>query len=183
MELSNANIIHDDDPRIRSRSRRVALPLSEEDRDLLQAMYQYVSDSQDDELCEQKNLSPAVGLAAIQVGEPRQMIAVVIPDEEGNRMEWALANPKIVSKSVRKAYLKGGEGCLSVPDEHPGPALRSQHIKVKAYDLLSDQEVLIEARDYAAIVLQHEIDHLSGTLFYDRIVDPTEIPPNAIEIE
>lgn len=183
MELSNQNIIHDDDPKIRTRSERVNLPLSEEDRELLAALHRYVFDSQDEELCEQKNLSPAVGLAAIQVGVPKQMIAVVIPDEDDELQEWALANPKIVSKSVKKAFLDYGEGCLSVPDAHPGAVLRSHHIKVRAYDLLSDQDVLIDVEGYPAIVLQHEIDHLSGTLYYDRIAEPDQIPEDAVVIE
>lgn len=184
MELSNENIIHDDNPRLRERSAAVSLPLSEEDRELLAAMFQYVKDSQDDELCEQKNLSPAVGLAAIQLGIPKKMIAVVVPgDEEAGEedQQWALANPKIIQKSAQTAFLNTGEGCLSVIDAHPGAVLRHNHVKVKGYDLLSDQDVVIDVTGYPAIVLQHEIDHLSGILFYDRITD--QIPADAVEVE
>lgn len=171
MVLSNDDIIFDSDPRMRERSANVQLPLSEEDRELLLAMHRYVKDSQDDELCEAENLSPAVGLAAIQVGIAKKMIAVVVddPENEGESLEWALINPRIVSKSRMKATLDGGEGCLSVPQAHPGHVARCNHVKVKAYDLLTDQDVTIEADGYTAIVLQHEIDHLSGILYYDRI--------------
>ena len=181
MELSNENIIFDTDPRIRQSSANVPLPLNAEDKELMQALYQYVKDSLDDEMCEKRNLSPAVGIASIQVGIPKKLLAVVVPMEDGTMKEYALANPKIISKSVRKAYLPGGEGCLSVPDLHEGPVVRSNHIKVRAYDLLTDQNVVIEETGYPAIVLQHEIDHLSGILFYDRIVD--QVTDDMIAVE
>lgn len=63
MVLSNDDIIVDSDPRMRSRSENVALPLSEEDRELLLALHSYVKRSQDDELCQTDNLSPAVGFS------------------------------------------------------------------------------------------------------------------------
>lgn len=169
MVLSNDDIIFDSDPRMRMRSENVSLPLSDEDRELLLALHSYVKRSQDDEICEADNLSPAVGLAAIQVGVAKKMIAVVVDDEDGETIEFALANPRIVNKSKAKATLSTGEGCLSVPEAHPGHVARHNHIKVKAYDALTDQEITIEAEGYLAIVLQHEIDHLSGVLYYDRI--------------
>ncbi len=181
MVLNNDHIIHDDDPRIRENSADVTLPLSEEDRELLLAMYNYVKDSQDEELCEKRNLSPAVGLAAIQVAQPKKMIAVVVEDEEGNAHEWALVNPKIISRSAKQAWLADGEGCLSVPDAHPGIVPRAERIKVRAYDLLTDQNVVIQANGYTAIVLQHEIDHLTGVLYYDHI--GKGIPENGGPIE
>lgn len=169
-EIMTEDIIHDDDPRIRLRSAAVELPLSQDDRTLLNAMFQYVKESQDDELVKEKNLLPSVGIAAIQLGIARNMIAVRVPlDEEGQAMEYALANPKIVSKSVKMAALEGGEGCLSVPEGHTGKVPRHNKIRVKGYDLLSDQNVVIDAEGYEAIVLQHEIDHLSGQLYYDHI--------------
>lgn len=181
MELNNDSIIKDDHPSIRSVSKPVDLPLSKEDSELLRAMYDYVKDSQDDELCEKRNLSPAVGLAAIQVNQPKRMIAVVIPQEDGTTLEWALANPKIIQKSRQLAYLSGGEGCLSVPEVHEGAVCRPAQIKVRGYDLLTDQNVTILASGYAAMVLQHEIDHLFGVLYYDHIHGPA--PKNALPIE
>ena len=111
---------------------------------------------------------------------------VTITDEEGNVIyEYALANPKIVSNSIEKAYLKNGEGCLSVDNEHQGYIHRSARIKVKAYDLLQDKQIEIKAEGYLAIVLQHELDHFKGVLFYDYINnnDPFKIEENAIEID
>ena len=112
------------------------------------------------------------------------MLAVVVPNEEGVD-EYALVNPRIVSESVQRAYLKNGEGCLSVENEHEGIVPRAARITVKGYDLLQKQEITIKAKNYLAIVLQHEIDHFSGTLFYDRInkQDPWREDPTAIVIE
>ena len=76
-----------------------------------------------------------------------------------NDMEYALANPRIISESVQRAYLKTGEGCLSVEGAHEGFVPRAARITVKGYDLLQDKEITIRAKDYLAIVLQHEIDH------------------------
>ena len=84
-------------------------------------------------------------------------------------IEYVLVNPKIVAESAQKCYLSSGEGCLSVPGEHKGLVPRSMRIKVRAYDLITDQEIEFTAEDYLAVVLQHEIDHFSGRLFYDRI--------------
>ena len=98
-------------------------------------------------------------------------------------MRWLIH--AIVSESVQKAYLKNGEGCLSVEEEHEGIVPRSARVTVKGYDLLQDKEVTIKAKNYLAIVLQHEIDHFSGTLFYDRINedDPWRAIQDAVVIE
>ena len=69
MKITVDSIISDHDPLIRTKSEPVSLPLSSEDRELLEAMLTYVRDSQDDEKAEAENLQPAVGIAAIQVGE------------------------------------------------------------------------------------------------------------------
>ena len=186
MIINNDTIIKDDNPLLRTKSKDVELPLSNEDEDLLMDMFKYVDESTIEEIATKKNLRPAVGISAIQVGIPKKMTAVILKDGEGNMVyKYALVNPKIISNSIEKAYLKTGEGCLSVEDEHNGLIYRSARIKVKAYDLLTDKEVLIKADGYLAIVLQHEIDHFSGKLFYDHInkSNPMYEDPNAICIE
>ncbi len=170
MLINNDTIIKDTDPLIREKSKDVELPLSAEDEALLRDMLEYVRESTIPEIAEEKNLRPAVGISAIQVGVPKKMTAIVLKDEDGNiDTEFALVNPKIVSYSVEKAYLAQGEGCLSVEEEHQGYIYRSARIKVKGYDLLRDQDVVIRTEGYLAIVLQHELDHFKGTLFYDHI--------------
>ncbi|MDF9823697.1 peptide deformylase [Breznakia sp. PF5-3] len=184
MRITMNEVIKDSDPLIREKSEEVKIPLSKKDATLLKAMHQFVMDSTDPELAEKYDLRPAVGLAAIQLGELKRMIAVVV-HEEDKTTEYALANPKIISHSVQHSYLANGEGCLSVDDFHEGIVPRYARITVKGYDLLSGKEVQFRARGYVAIVLQHEIDHLDGILYYDHIdeiKDPSTLN-DAIVIE
>lgn len=168
MRITAKNIIPDTNELIRQKSNDVRFPLNKEDEQLIKAMHQYVDDSTDPELSEKYDLKPAVGLAAIQVGELKKMIAIVI-NYDDEKVEYVLINPKIISHSTQYAYLAGGEGCLSVLDTHEGIVPRHARITVKAYDYLQQKEVQFRAKGYEAIVLQHEIDHLNGILFYDHI--------------
>lgn len=186
MKINVETIVKDNNPAIRKKSKDVVLPLNDEDRALLEKLYNYVLDSTDKEKAESENLQPAVGISAIQVGVDKKMMAIVIKNSEGEILyEYAMANPKIVSESVEKAYLGSGEGCLSVPDEHEGYVYRARRIKVKGYDLLQDKEITIQAKDYLAIVFQHELDHFKGILYYDHIDkrDPFKNIDNAYCIE
>ena len=170
MLINRDTIIGDNDPLIRQKSLDVPLPLSPEDEGLLRDMLEYVRESMIPEIAEAKNLQPAVGISAIQTGARKKMTAIVLRDEDGNiETEFALVNPRIVSYSLEKAYLAQGEGCLSVKEDHEGYVYRSARVKVKGYDLLRESDVLIKAEGYLAIVLQHELDHFKGTLFYDHI--------------
>ena len=99
--------------------------------------------------------------------------------------EFALINPKITQKSDKMSYINGGEGCLSVEDtKYKGNVSRHNSIKVEAIDFMTDRLIEIDARGFTAIVLQHEIDHLNGIMFFDRInkMDPNYIPKDAIKI-
>lgn len=162
----------------------VSFPISEEDKSLLLDMVEYLKVSQDDELAEKYNIRPGVGLAANQIGIKKRMIAIYFIDEKGNINEYALVNPKIVSYSVKQSYLDSGEGCLSVPKDVEGYVYRYYKVTVKGFDVLTNKEVTIKARDYLSIILQHEIDHLEGTLYTDRIdkKDPFKIIEDAIVI-
>lgn len=172
--ITTDNIIKDPNPLLRQKSKKVNFPLSQEDQELITLLYEYVIQSTDPELAEKYNLQPAVGIAAPQIGILKQMCAVVVGeyDNEGELIktnEYVLVNPVILSKSTRQAALREGEGCLSIKEEHPGLVYRSEKIKVRAYDGLTQQMVTFSATGYLAIVIQHEIDHLNGILFYDRI--------------
>ena len=186
MLINNDTIIKDNSDLIRQKSNDVSLPLSDEDRQLLMDMLKYVDDSTIEEIAQRDNLRPAVGISAIQLGIPKKLTAIMLKDDDGNILyQYALVNPKIISNSIEKAYLTTGEGCLSVEDEHQGYIYRPMRIKVKAYDALQDKEVIIKAEGYKAIVIQHELDHFKGILFYDHInpANPKYIDPNAIAIE
>lgn len=185
MLINNDTIVKDSSLILRKKSKKVDLPLSDEDKELLMDMLQYCRDSHDPQLCEERNLRPAVGIAAIQMGIAKQMLAICIDIDEDKRIEHALVNAKIVSYSVQNAYLDAGEGCLSVLAEHAGHVYRHARITVKGYDLLKDEMVTIKAKGYEAIVLQHEIDHFSGIMFYDHIdpKNPWKEDKNAVVID
>src|SRR5881296_1408220 len=104
-----------------------------------------------------------IGLAAPQVGIPLRLI--VIADEEGRGVQ-AVLNPAIVEQGGETT---SEEGCLSIPGVF-APVVRSSWVKVEARDV-NGQPMAINARGLRARVLQHEIDHLDGVLFIDR-VDP-----------
>lgn len=176
-------IVKDNHPQLRMRSVKVEEPYAEEDKKILREMLDYLKKSQDEEYAKKHHMRAGVGLAAPQIGVQKQMIAVYYEGEK-DYVQYALINPKIISTSVKLCYLKNGEGCLSVDQEHPGYIYRPYKIRVRGYDILQEQEIEIVARGYDAIVLQHEIDHLQGILFYDHIdpKSPMKKRPNAIEI-
>lgn len=109
-----------------------------------------------------------VGLAAPQVGISKRMIVIDYErDDEGGKPgnPMYLVNPEIVWKSEEKVC--GTEGCLSVPEQR-AEVERFAAIKVKYQDV-DGKEHIVETDDFLAIVLQHEIDHLDGILYIDRI--------------
>ena len=79
-----------------------------------------------------------------------------------------MLNPKVVSHSVAATCLNDGEGCLSVDREVPGLVVRHSRITV-TYQDLDGNSYKKRFKGYHAIVVQHEIDHLNGIMFYDHI--------------
>ncbi len=178
-------IVKDNKPSLRQRCEDVQLPLDEKTKTTLFNMLEYLRASQDDEFLERHpKVRSGVGLAAPQIGINKKMIAISFEDSDNKKYEFLLVNPKIVSESIKECYLEGGEGCLSVDDAHPGYVYRKFKITVKAYDLLKNDFVTYELKGYPAIVLQHEIDHLKGVLFYDHIdkKNPFIKKPGALSI-
>lgn len=161
-------IVKDSNPIMKKKSLPVSLPLSVEDKQTLDEMLEYLKLSQDDEYAKKHNIRAGIGMAAIQIGLLKRMFVVYYGEGE-DHVEYQLVNPKIIEYSIRKCALKDGEGCLSVDNDHPGYAHRYYKIKMAAYDALTDKDIIITARGFDAIVLQHEYDHLDGLFFYDRI--------------
>ncbi|MDD2591461.1 MAG: peptide deformylase [Erysipelotrichaceae bacterium] len=187
MSENYVKILDDKDPALRKKAESVTLPLSDDDRQILTDILKYVVDSHDESLQEKYQLLPASGLAAPQIGINKRMIAVFTEEVINDKKiiaKYALVNPKIISHSQQMTYIENGEGCLSVKEPHEGYVPRYARISVEAFDLLQDKVVKIRAKGYLAIVLQHEIDHLSGILFYDHINkdDPFYAIPDAIII-
>jgi len=162
----------------------VVLPPSEEDKQTLASLLEYVINSQNSEIATKYSLRPGIGLAAPQINVSKRMIAVHLTDDKGTLYSYALFNPKIVSHSVEKAYLQSGEGCLSVDEAIPGYVPRYARVTVKGVTL-EGEEVKLRLKGLPAICFQHEIDHLNGIMFYDYIdkKDPFKPVEGAISIE
>jgi len=114
--------------------------------------------------------APGVGLAAPQVA---RSIRVIVADVGPGPI--ALVNPKIVKKSGSQVFK---EGCLCLPGVE-APVERAAQVVVRGLDR-AGQTVEIQAEALLATVLQHEIDHLDGILFIDRVKDPSliiHVPP------
>lgn len=179
VRISYADIVKDDNPVLREVSKEVSWPLSKENINIMNQMIDYVRSSQDPAEANKRNLRPAYGISAVQLGHPLKMMYVRIENDQGfEPEEFALVNPRIEYRSDKLGAFKNGEGCLSVEDDHEGYVIRNYSIKLIAIDHFTDREVEIEAYGLTAIVLQHEMDHLSGIMFYDRI---NKLQPNKID--
>ncbi len=135
---------------------------------LLKDMVQYLKDSQDDRWARRHHVRAGVGLAAPQIGYAQRFFAVYV-EVDGKVIQYGLINPVVVRQSAKMAALRMGEGCLSVPEDRDGYVPRSYRITVRGYDALTGQDVEVTQKGYPAIIFQHELDHLDGHLYYDRI--------------
>jgi peptide deformylase len=109
--------------------------------------------------------APGVGLAAIQVGSDKQVLVYDEKPAENDHRYGVIINPKVVETEGQ--IISENEGCLSVPDFR-SDVKRAARIIVEGVDR-DGKSLRVEADGFLAIVLQHEIDHLNGTLFIDRI--------------
>ena len=109
--------------------------------------------------------APGIGLAAIQVGEPRRVVTVDLAKEDQPKEPRVFINPEIVSHSEEKITRE--EGCLSIP-EYYEDVERPVKVTVRYMDLDGETQE-IAAEGLLATCLQHEIDHLNGVLFIDYL--------------
>jgi len=109
--------------------------------------------------------APGVGLAAIQVGWDKSVLIYDISPREESRALHVLINPKIITREGE--IVSEDEGCLSVPDFR-ADVKRSKFVTVEGHDR-EGRPIRLDAEGMLAIVLQHELDHLNGTLFIERI--------------
>ena len=109
-----------------------------------------------------------MGLAFPQLGNLKRIIVIVHEYEDGKFNEYCLINPKIISHSEEMVALETGEGCLSVNREVEGHVPRYARIRITGYDT-EGNKISIRAREELAVAFQHEVDHLDGILFVDKI--------------
>jgi peptide deformylase len=108
--------------------------------------------------------APGVGLAAPQVGDHRRVVVLDTDHENPGKQLLKLINPRIVEAD---GSITWEEGCLSVID-FTADVKRAARVLVKAWTP-DEKEIEIEGSDLLAVALQHELDHLDGKLFIDRI--------------
>ena len=163
-------IIFADDPILRGKSKKV-----KNFGEALQALI--------DDMVETMQATNGVGLAAPQIGVLERVIVIQLPEDEENPQSgklFALCNPQIISADGEE---EGDEGCLCLPG-YVGGVKRATSVTVKAQDRRG-RKVRIKAEGLLARAFQHEIDHLDGLLFIDRVESPDKIrrivPPEKSE--
>ncbi|WP_121605031.1 peptide deformylase [Virgibacillus sp. Bac332] len=182
--ITMKDIVREGHPSLTTVAEEVENPLNTADKKLLEDMITFLKNSQVEEIAEKYQLRAGVGLAAPQLGLNKRLVAVHFEDPNGKQYSYGLVNPKVISHSVEKTYLSTGEGCLSVDRPVEGYVPRYARITVKAFDK-EGNPLKLRLKGYAAIVFQHEIDHLNGIMFYDHINEdnPFAIPENAKPLE
>jgi peptide deformylase len=147
-------ILTNPDPRLRERAREVDVAY------VKSAEFQTFAD----DLITFVIKSDGVGLAATQIGLPERVIAVL----EHNRFS-VYANPEIIKKSP--AMQIDEEGCFSVPGVY-GTVNRHKRVRIRALDR-HGRRVEFDASNFQAAIFQHEIDHLDGILFIEKVIEIT----------
>lgn len=155
--MATMDILIEGDPRLRERAQKVR----QVDADLRGIA---------DDMWETMERADGVGLAGPQVGVMRRIITVHVAagmdEEDDPEYRYVLVNPEIVRSYGEQTGL---EGCLSIPG-WAGEVTRYDNVTVKAMGL-DNRPLRLKARGYLARVLQHEIDHLDGVLFTDRMAE------------
>ncbi len=144
-------ILTDEDPALHKKCREVT-EINDRIRTLI------------DDMTETMYHAGGVGLAAPQVGVLRRVVVV----DAGARL-YQLVNPVIVEQSGSAC---GMEACLSIPEKQ-GYVLRPERAVIEALDR-DGEKIRIEAEGYLAVAMCHELDHLDGVVFTDRVIEPTE---------
>lgn len=167
--LKNKDILDEKDKRLRKISKEVTFPLDEKDKKTIELIIEYLTNSQIEKLAEKYNLRPGMGMAAIQLGIDKRYFVIVHEQEQKETFKtYIIINPKIVSTSEEMIYVEEGEGCLSVNIEIEGIVPRHARITLEGYDV-DGNKIKIRGREELAVAFQHELDHLNGILFTDKI--------------
>lgn len=135
------------DPVLRQKAKRVGI--------IDKSLQRLIND-----MIETMHAAPGVGLAAPQVGVPLRIVVIGIPDEK----DIVLVNPEIVRRSGERVI---DEGCLSLPG-YIGQVKRSETVTVKGLNA-EGKEIRLKGHDLLAQAIEHEIDHLNGVLYIDRL--------------
>ena len=168
MKLPDINILDEKDPRLHQVSEEVTFPLDEKTIQKIYDALDYLEMSQDEEIAKKYDLRAGMGLSFCQIGIMKRIFVVSEDYGDGTFGRYIVINPKLISHSEERIYVGEGEGCLSINRETCGIVPRYARIRVKAYDE-HGKEYEIRCREDISIAFQHEMDHLDGILFTDRI--------------
>jgi peptide deformylase len=171
-KINMDDIIREGNPTLREVAKVIEETIPAEYIELGKKMLEFLVNSQDPQIAEEMGLRGGVGLAAPQLDQSVRMTAVHVPSADPEQatptFSDVLYNPKIIAHSVQDACLAEGEGCLSVDREVPGYVVRHNRITI-TYTNAAGEKQKVKLKGYDAIVVQHEIDHLNGVMFYDHI--------------
>ena len=170
MKLPNIKILDESDKRLRQISKEVTFPLSKQDKQMIDDMLLYLQMSQIDEEREKYDLRAGWGMSAVQLGVLKRIFVIAEELEDKSFKNYIIINPKIESYSEELIYVGEGEGCLSVNRDVVGIVPRYARMTITAKDI-DGNNIKLRVREDVSIAFQHEIDHLNGILFVDKI-DP-----------
>ena len=173
-ELPKIDILDDQDKKankiLHSKSYDVTFPLDNKTKKLINDCMDYLEMSQIEEINEKYDVRPGMGLSFIQLGIPKRIFVIVYESDEGKFDRYVVINPKVKSVSEEMVYIEEGEGCLSINRPTCGIVPRHARMRLTAYDENGEQYEL-RVREELSVCFQHELDHLDGILFTDKI-DP-----------
>ena len=166
--LKLKDILDEKNKRLRTVSKEVIFPLEKKEKERIKDMIEYLTNSQIEECATKYDLRPGMGLAAIQLGINMRYFVVVHEQEDETFNNYIIINPRIISYSEELIYASAGEGCLSVNRDVEGIVPRYARVTIEHYNEDGKKQIL-RAREELSIAIQHEIDHLNGILFIDKI--------------
>lgn len=166
--LKLCNILDEKESVLHKVSKDATFPLTSEDNELITEAYNYLRLSQDEDEANRLNLRPGMGLAFCQLGVLKRIFIISYKNEDGSFTEYTVINPKLISHSNELVYVEEGEGCLSVNREVDGIVPRYARITVGYYDE-TGKYVENRVREEMSVAFQHEMDHLDGIMFTDKI--------------
>ena len=182
--FKESDILNESDSKIlRQKSKTVSFPMDKSDIKLMDTMVKYLRLSQDEDYAAKNNMRAGMGLAAVQLGILKKFFVISYKHDDGTFEEYKVVNPKIVSHSQEEIYVEEGEGCLSVTNDLEGIVPRFARVTIEYYDELGNVQTK-RVREEIAVAFQHEIDHLDGIIYTDKIdkKDPYKNEENMREI-
>ena len=172
MKLPNIKIYDETDPRLHQVSKEVTFPLDDETKKLIEDTLVYLEMSQDEDIAEKYDIRAGMGMSFVQMGRLQRIFVVSEDNGDGTFERHIVINPELISHSEELIYVGEGEGCLSVNRPVEGIVPRYARCTFKAYDM-DGNPYKIRVREDISIAYQHELDHLDGILFVDKI-DPKD---------